>query len=113
MTYKLFTPISDVAAYTIVTCDSNNAVTTATGGGSSLLGIADSAGALAGQSLQVAVEGIKEVIFGGTVGAGKPITANASGQAVAASEGDYVLGTTLNPAVSGDIDFIIIDRCKL
>ncbi len=114
MAFKAYTPATDIAAYTIVTFNSSNVVTTATGGANVLHGIADGAGAKAGELLQTAVSGIHKVKFGGSVGAGKPVTSNASGLAVAATEGDYAIGHTLDePASEGDELAIIIDRSKL
>jgi hypothetical protein len=64
-------------------------------------------GATAGQPMDIQLDGIAEVIAGGTIAAGAPVTANASGAAVTASPGagvnNRLIGFAFEAAVSGDI----------
>jgi hypothetical protein len=57
----------------------------------------------AGQIGAVAVAGVAMVEAGGVITRGVGVQSNASGVAIAASTGDYNLGTALATAASGDI----------
>lgn len=84
----------------------DNTVTNAVAATDAILGVADNLGAdAAGHPLDVIMEGIATVKAGGTITRGQPVTANASGQAVASSAGVGVriLGFALASAASGDL----------
>lgn len=54
-------------------------------------------------SVPVVQTGIAMVVAGGTVVEGAQVASDASGEAVAAASGDYVLGLCLEDGVDGDI----------
>lgn len=64
-------------------------------------------GAVAGERMDIVIEGLVEVVAGGTINAGAPVTSDANGAAVAAAPGAgvnaRVLGFAHEAAVSGDI----------
>jgi hypothetical protein len=73
-----------------------------------LMGVTDRLGAaVAGDRIDVVRSGIAEVEFGGTVARGDPLTADASGRAVAAAPAAganaYVIGFAEVSGVLGDI----------
>ena len=69
-------------------------------------------GAASGARIDVDVEGIAMVEFGGTVAAGDPITADANGKAVlaapAAGVNNRIIGFAFEAAVSGDISRVVL-----
>jgi len=72
-----------------------------------LLGVSDSLGAEAGAMVDVKMGGFVPVKLGGTVQAGQPVTANATGQGIAATAAVATtvrfVGFAVEPGVSGDI----------
>lgn len=83
-------------------------VAQAAGSAAALIGITDRLGAaVAGDRLDVVRSGIAEVEYGGTVARGDPLTADASGRAVAAAPAAganaYVIGFAEVSGVLGDI----------
>lgn len=64
-------------------------------------------GAASGERMDIATEGLVEVVAGGTITAGAPVTSDAIGAAVAAAPGAgvnaRVLGFAHEAAASGDI----------
>lgn len=56
-----------------------------------------------GQPARLGVGGVSKVRAGGAIGAGVEFTFAADGRAVAAAVGSYVIGTTMEAAVAGDI----------
>jgi hypothetical protein len=63
----------------------------------------------AGQAANVAFGGVSKAKLGGTVAAGARVTANASGEIVAASSaGDAVIGVALSGGASGEIVSILV-----
>lgn len=69
-------------------------------------------GAAAGERVDVVISGLADVKFGGTVTRGGPVTANASGQAVAAAPGagtnNRLGGFAYASAVNGDINTVLV-----
>lgn len=64
----------------------------------------------AGQAANVAYGGVSKGKLGGTVAAGARVTANASGEIIAAaSAGDSVVGVALNGGASGEIISILVN----
>lgn len=64
----------------------------------------------AGQAANVAYGGISKAVLGGNVTAGNRVTANASGQIIAAaSAGDSVIGVALGGGASGEIVSILVN----
>lgn len=83
-----------------------------------LAGVAVAPGGVAsGERVDVAMDGIAEVEFGGTVTRGQPVTADASGKAVAASPAAganaEIIGHALVSAVSGDIAPVKLARGRI
>lgn len=56
-----------------------------------------------GERMDVTLDGIAEVVCGGTVTRGADLTANATGQAVAAAATNSIIGRALQSGVSGQI----------
>lgn len=73
-----------------------------------LIGISTETGAPDGGRLDVIIDGVSNVEYGGTVAAGDPLTADAQGRAITAADGDNVVGRALIAGVSGDIGSVII-----
>lgn len=72
-----------------------------------LMGVCESVGPAAGERIDVVKSGIADVEFGGTVTRGGPVTADASGKAVAAAPAAgsnvRIIGFAEVSAVAGDI----------
>lgn len=103
-----------LAAFTIVQPGANDGggkVATAT---SALLGVTSSVDAASGDVADVVRAGIAEVIYGGTIAAGDPVTSDASGHAVkaapAAGANANLIGFAEVAGVSGDRGSIQIAR---
>lgn len=72
-------------------------------------GVSDSLGAAAANDpCDVIRGGIAEVIYGGTITRGQPVTSDSSGRAVAAASGNRVIGYAEVSGVSGDRGSIFI-----
>jgi len=69
--------------------------------------------AAAGDPVDVVKSGIAKVEFGGAITRGAAITANASGQAVAAATTNQVIGYAEVSGVAGDIGSVFISPSKL
>ena len=69
--------------------------------------------AVAGDLVDVVCDGNPDVEYGGTVGRGVALTTDSAGRAVAAANGNTVLGFAGSDAVLGDIAPMIIDRTKI
>lgn len=101
-----------IAAKTIVKFTAvRNEVAPATAGTDALAGVADM-GAASGDMVDIAYGDIFEVVAGGPIAAGDPLTADAQGRAVKAVKSAgvtvHVIGYARVPAVAGDIfDFIV------
>ena len=97
-----------IAGYLVVKAAGDGAkLALATAATDLLMGAADSMGAEAGGALDLALGGIGEVILGGTVAFGEPLTANASSQAIKALPANStqvrIIGYALAAGVAGDI----------
>ncbi len=84
------------------------AVTSAAAGDASF-GVSDSLGASAANDpVDIIRGGIAEVVYGGTVTRGDPLTSNASGAAVKAATGNRIIGFAEVSGVAGDRGSVFI-----
>lgn len=73
------------------------------------IGVSDNLGAdAAGDTLDVIVDGIALVTYGGDVAAGDLLTSDAQGRAVVAAAADRKIGVAMVAGVSGDIGSVRI-----
>lgn len=94
--------------------DSNITLCGAAPATAGMLGVSDRAGdAVAGDRVDVIMDDIAEVVLGGTVTRGDPLTSDASGAAVtanpAAGVNVYIVGMAMMSGVAGDIIDVDID----
>lgn len=81
----------------------------ATAGTDAAFGVTDSLGAAAANDpVDVIRGGIAEVVYGGTVTRGDPLTADAAGAAVKAATGNRIIGFAEVSGVSGDRGSVFI-----
>lgn len=66
------------------------------------------AGVVSGAAATIRYDGETKMIAGGTIAAGAQVTVNATGQAVAATTGNYVLGIALASAVANDVFAVLL-----
>lgn len=97
-----------VAAYTIVAHgDAAGTVVGASAAGDAMFGVTQQLGAGAGQRVDVCLGGLPEVLCGGAVAAGDPLTADAESRAVKAAPAPgaqvRIIGFAMMDAVAGDI----------
>lgn len=102
-----------VDPFRIVKCGANDGeVAQATASTEGLFGISGSLGAGDGERIDIHRAGLVGVKFGGTVTRGAKVTADASGQAVAAAPAAgvnaQVIGIAEQSAVAGDIGLVLI-----
>lgn len=104
---------STVAAFRIVkngTADGK--VVQGTNATVALIGVTGELGADTGERVDVIRSGIAEIEFGGTVARGAPVTADASGKAVAAAPAAganaYIIGFAEVSAADGDIADVLL-----
>jgi hypothetical protein len=64
----------------------------------------------AGEAAVLAISGKVKAVAGGSVTVGGPVASDSNGKIVNAATGDYVLGTALQAASSGDIFEIIFNN---
>ena len=105
---RSFKTAADVAGYLIVTATATDkVVTVASANTDLLLGTADAMGAKSGELLDVALAGVGEVLLGGTVKTGEPITSDGNAKGIKALPANStqvrVIGYALKDGVSGDI----------
>jgi hypothetical protein len=81
-----------------------------TGAGLRADGVALNASVGANEAMTVAYDGRVTVTAGGVITRGANVAANATGQAVAATTGNVILGTALEAAVSGQVITMDIRR---
>lgn len=81
-----------------------------TGAGARADGVVLTSAAGANEAVTVAYDGRVMISAGGTISRGAAVASNASGQAVAATTGNIILGTALEAAVSGQIITIELRR---
>lgn len=103
-----FEAAQDVAPFRIVRITGNTGfVTNGSNSNTALLiGVSDAMGGTAGGMVDVHLDGTADVEVGGVVPAGQPVTANATGQAVAstAGAGRRIIGFALqHGTAAGDI----------
>lgn len=78
------------------------------------IGVSDTLDATAGQTVDVIMNGSAEVVLGGTVAAGAPITSDANGAGVnAGTAGNIAIGYALAAGVAGDIIDVALARHKV
>lgn len=79
-----------------------------------ILGVSDSLGAATGETLDVILDGVASVEYGGNVSVGVLLTADANGKAVAAAPAagtnNRVIGLAMVAGVSGDIGSVLIKQ---
>lgn len=104
-----------IAAHRIVVFGSDdNTVVTASAATGSLIGISDLGADAAGDRLDVILEDIAEVEYGGTVTRGDLITSDANGKAITATvAGSRIIGFAMVSGVTGDIGSINIVPSKI
>lgn len=73
-----------------------------------LMGVSGNIAAAAGERVDVIKSGIADVLFGGTITRGDPLTSDANGKAVTAVAGQNVIGFAEVSGVSGDIGSVLI-----
>ena len=79
-----------------------------------LLGTTPEIGAEAAEEpLDVHLEGIVLVTFGGTVARGAAIKSDANGDAIAAAATNFYIGIAMQSYVAGDIGYVKIERGQL
>lgn len=81
-----------------------------TGAGARADGVALAAAAGANEALSVAYDGRVLISAAGTITRGAAVASNASGQAVAASTGNVILGTATEAAAAGQVITIELRR---
>lgn len=92
----------------------DNTVVTASAANGSLIGVSDLGADAAGDRLDVILDDIAEVEYGGTITRGDLITSDANGKAITAvTAGSRVIGFAMVSGVSGDIGSINIAPSKI
>lgn len=82
------------------------------GAGDRAAGVALSAASAAGQAVTVAYDGRVTVKAAGTIARGGAVASDASGEAVAATTGDIILGYALEAAVDNQIITVELSRAE-
>lgn len=80
---------------------------------SNIIGVTTETGAPAEGRVDVILDGVATVEYGGTVTRGDFLTSDANGCAVTASAGDEIVGRALISGVSGDYGSVIVGPGKL
>ncbi|MBV5334724.1 MAG: DUF2190 family protein [Sulfuricurvum sp.] len=103
-----------IAAHRIVVFGvDDNTVVTASAATGSLIGVSDLGADAAGDRLDIIMDDIADVEYGGTVTRGDPITSDANGKAITATvAGSRVIGFAMVSGVVGDIGSINITPFK-
>ena len=82
-----------------------------------LIGVSTNIATDSGSRVDVVLEGIAEVEFGGTVTAGDQVTSDSSGKAVTAAPSagvnNRIIGIAMESGVSGDIGSILIEQSSV
>lgn len=115
---KNFKAEAAIAAYRIVKPGAaDNQVVQAAAATDFLMGVSTAVAPAINERCDVVMSGLAEVEFGGTVTRGGPVTADASGKAVAAAPATganaRIIGFAHVSAVSGDIAPILIVHCLM
>lgn len=104
-----------IAAFTIVKPGaSDGLVIPAAAVGDKLLGITTDIAAATGDRCDVILSGVADVLYGGTVAVGDPLTSDASGRATTAAPGagtnNRLIGIAITSGVVGDIGQCVIKQ---
>lgn len=79
-----------------------------------IVGVADSLGAALGETLDVILDGVATVEYGGNVAVGAPLTSDADGKAVTAAPSAganaRLIGFALVAGVAGDLGSVLIQQ---
>lgn len=103
-TIKSYRAGAAIAPYTIVKFGaSSSEVVTSTSPDDLHIGVTGELGAAQGERIDVRMGEIGDVRFGGAVGRGQPITADALGRATAAAPGNRTIGMAMIDANAGDV----------
>lgn len=104
-----------IASHRIVAFGSDDdTVTMASSATDSLVGISDLGADAIGDRLDVVMDDIAEVEFGGTITRGDPITSDANGKAIKATvAGSRIIGFAMVSGVVGDIGTVNIVPSKI
>jgi|SRR5579883_465003 hypothetical protein len=98
-----------IPAFTIVKFGNADGVFAAAGASTdAMAGVSESIDAADGERVDVRRIGIAEVVYGGTVSRGDPLTSDAQGRAVVAKDGDRVLGYAEVSGVVGDVGSVLL-----
>lgn len=109
---KSFIAEAAISARSLVKPGASGGVVPAAAATDDVIGVSDTLDATLGQTVDVIMSGSAEVKLGGTVAAGKPVAANASGAGVAGAvgAGNVAVGYALQAGVSGDIIDVVLAR---
>lgn len=115
VTIKNFVAGAAIAAYRIVKFDSDdNTVIQSAAATDAVLGVATSLPAASGERVDVILNGIAEVEYGGNVTRGALLTADSDGKAVAAAPSagvnNRIIGIAYKSGVSGDIGSVLLTQ---
>lgn len=110
-----FIAAAAIAAHRIVVFGNDDStVVTASAATDSLIGISDLGADAAGDRLDIIMDDIAEVEYGGTITRGDPITSDANGKAITATvAGSRIIGFAMVSGVTGDIGSINIAPSKI
>lgn len=96
--------------------DDNNVIQAAAAT-DAVLAVANNLGAASGERVDVVMDGIAEVEYGGTVTRGDPLTSDSSGRAVTAAPAtgtnNRIIGFALCSGVVGDIGCVRVNPCVM
>lgn len=87
----------------------DGAVLQAAGATDALVGVSGNIAAAIGERLDVIKSGIADVVYGGTITRGDPVTSDANGKAVKAVAGQNSIGNAEVSGVSGDIGSVQVN----
>lgn len=104
-----FLAVSDIAAQHLVAAGTNDGeAIQAKEAATYLLGASTFVNTPTGKHVSVVRNGLANVVYGGNLAVGDPITSNADGQAIKAAAGDKTIGYAEVSGVAGDIGSIYI-----
>lgn len=107
---RTYTCSAAITQFRFVTVASGTGKVAHTGAGALATGVALAATTAADQVLPVAYDGRVMVAAAGTIAVGGNVASNASGQAVAASTGNIILGVATEAAVNGQLITVELRR---
>lgn len=115
---KSFVAGGTIVPFTLVKFGADdNTVVAAAAVADFLLGVADiphQGNAVTGERVDVVVNGVAEVKYGGTITRGQLLTTDASGYAVAAAPAagtnNRIIGVALQSGVSGDVGSVLLSQ---